>query len=279
MLRSIFVFFFSAITLTLSINSAADAQSRLIEYQLLYSKFSPKDVPVEDAHKGRLAGKMEEVNLDGLRLWVAKPRKGQPSVLFLHGSTGGLSKRGWKYLWLIKEGFGVVAMSYPGSSGSTGRSSTKSILRAAHNTYRAMPKLVGKSPVIVMGESFGTGVAVRLASELARDGRAPAGVALQAPYSSIQDLVRHQAPMAAGYFKGNRDPWPSERLIKTLNVPLYIMHGGRDKRVPVAQGKHLFELSPARNKVLSYRAAAKHGNIWVAKGVRPELLKWMRSLN
>ncbi len=279
MLRFIFVFLFSVVTLTLAAKSPAAAQQRLIEYQVLYSKFSPKDVPIKDAHKGRLAGKMQEITLEGLRLWVAKPRKGQPSVLFLHGSTGGLAKRGWKYLWLIKEGFGVVAMSYPGSSGSTGRASTKSILRAAHNTFRAMPKLVGNSPVIVMGESFGTGVAVRLASELAREGRAPAGVALQAPYSSIQDLVRHQAPLAAGYFKGNRDPWPSQRLIKSLDIPLYIMHGGRDKRVPVAQGKRLFDLSPATNKHLSYRADAKHGNIWTAKGVRTELLKWMRNLN
>lgn len=277
MIRRTFVFFISALLMSLLALPPSGARANPFEYPVFYSKFSPKQVPVEKAQGGRLKGLMKEVRKDGLVLWVAKPKEGHPTVMFFHGSTGGLAKRAWKYRWFVTRGFGVVAMSYPGSSGSKGRASTRSIMAAAHASYREIPKLVGKTKVVLMGESFGTGVAVRLAYELAQKGTPPAGIALQAPYSSGYALVRHQAPQIAGLFKGRADPWPSDRYIRKLNVPLFIMHGGKDKRVPVAHGKRLYELSPSQHKLLITRKGAGHGNIFVKEGVRPEFAKWLRA--
>lgn len=276
--RRIFLFSFSMLLIAAFTFTPTRGQANPFEYPVLYSQFSSKHYSVDTAHKGRLKGKMREVVQNGIVLWVAQPQPNHPTVMFLHGSVGGISKRGWKYRWLIEQGFGVVAMGYPGSSGSKGRASSRSILAAAHQTYKSLPRLVGNSPVVVMGESLGTGVAIRLSYELAQKGTPPAGIALHAPYSSIYALLRHQAPQIAGLFKGAADPWPSDRYIRKLNVPLFIMHGARDKLVPVSQGKRLYDLSPSANKQLATRKNAKHGNIWSKKSVQSALVKWMRAL-
>ncbi len=255
----------------------AMAQAPWIEYPVFYSKFSRKHVAIANAQGGRLKGLMKEVRRNGLVLWVAEPKKGRPTVMYLHGSTGGLAKRAWKFQWLIKQGFGVVAMSYPGSSGSKGVASTASILKAAHRTYRAIPDLVGPTKTVLMGESFGTGVAIRLAYQLAKKGTPPAGIALQAPYASGYALVNHQAPAIAPLFRGKNDPWPSDRYIPKLNVPIFIMHGARDTAVPIAQGRRLFTLSPSPDKLLVTRPDANHSTIWTQKGVRSALAKWLRA--
>ena len=272
MLRLFVVFLFGGL-----IGFVSPSVATPFEAAILF-QFDKTRVPPATADRGQLAGKAKEVVLDGLVLWVAQPQKGKPSILFLHGSIGNLETRTWKYSWLVKQGYGLVALGYPGSSGSKGRSSSKSIMSAAHKIYAALPKLIGAGPVVVMGESLGTGPAVRLVAELDRGAPQPIGLILQAPYASVYDLVRHQAGGLAQLFRGRNDPWPSVKLIRSVKLPLFVMHGGRDKYVPHAQGKAVFKGSPAKNKLFVFRKSASHGGIFAAKGVRPELVKWMQSL-
>lgn len=241
-------------------------------------QFDTKRVSPQKTKSKYVKKYVKEKRQDGLVLWVSEPRRKGPCFLFFHGSIGNLGSRAWKFDWFAKQGYGLVAMGYPGSSGSKGRAGSEAIMRAAHKVWRKMPKLLGNCPVVVMGESLGTGVATRLTYELSQKGTPPAGLVLQAPYRSIHALVKHQAPVAAPFFKGRRDPWPTETYIKRLKLPLFVLHGGRDKAVPVAQGRAVFKASPARNKTLEVRKKKNHGEIWVGKGVRSSLEKWLTTL-
>ncbi len=241
-------------------------------------QFDKARVKPQQSKSKFVAKHIREKRLDGLVLWVSEPRRKGPCFLFFHGSIGNLGSRAWKFNWFAKRGYGLVAMGYPGSSGSKGRAGSTAIMRAAHKVWRAMPKLVGNCPVVVMGESLGTGVATRLSYELSRKGTPPAGLVLQAPYRSIHALVSHQAPVMAPFFRGKRDPWPTETYIKRMKLPLFVLHGGRDKSVPVAQGRAVFKASPARNKTLEVRKKKNHGAIWGAKGVLKSLESWLTTL-
>ncbi|MDA5093617.1 hypothetical protein O2N63_05885 [Aliiroseovarius sp. KMU-50] len=221
---------------------------------------------------------MREEQLDGLVLWVSEARRPGPCFLFFPGSIGNLDDRAWKLNWFAEKGYGVVAMGYPGSSGSKGRASSTAIMRAAHKTWKAVPSLLGECPVVVVGASLGSGVATRLSYELTQKGTPPAGLVLQAPYRSIHALVSHQAPSLAPFFRGNFDPWPTERFIKHLKLPLFIMHGGRDTAVPVAQGRAVFKTSPSKNKQLEIRKKLSHGKIWAGKGVLKKMERWSKDL-
>lgn len=222
--------------------------------------------------------RLKEVIYKGLVLWVAKPEKGMPTVMYLPGSAGNLHTRRHKYRWFLNQGFGVVAMAYPGMGGSKGQPSRHSIQSLADQLYRDIPKFMGSKQVILMGESLGTGVAVAIAA--GRPGRTnpPSAIILQAPYTSLVDLTAAKNPVLLPFMAGRTDLWPSKRFIKNVKAPTFIMHGEKDRHVPFRMGQTLFRLSPAKNKVLAARAHAGHTTIWRKNVLRP-LRDWLQAIN
>src|SRR4029079_9271387 len=68
----------------------------------------------------------EELTLtsaDGERLiaWYMPPRGSKPLVIYFHGNGGALNLRADRFRWLTADGFGLVALSYRGYGGSTGK--------------------------------------------------------------------------------------------------------------------------------------------------------------
>lgn len=220
--------------------------------------------------------RLKEVTYKGLVLWVGKPQKGKPTVMYLPGSGGNLHTRGHKYRWFLNKGYGVVAMAYPGMGGSKGAPSRQKIQSLANQLYRDVPKLTGSKRIILMGESLGTGVAIATAASKAGRANPPAALILQAPYTSLVDLTAAKNPALLPFLAGRKDLWPSKRTIQRVKVPTFIMHGKRDRVVPFRMGKRLHTLSPAKNKVLIARAKAGHTSIW--KNVLKPLNKWLKEL-
>ena len=142
--------------------------------------------------------KMREVLFESggetLVLWVAKPKAGKATILYFHGNAGNLANRAPRFQTFLDRGFGVVAMAYRGSSGSTGTPSQQDIIKDAVNVYMSMPQLAGDSAVIFYGESLGTGVAVLSAGSKAMSGNMPDAIVLESPYTSITDVARHAYP-------------------------------------------------------------------------------------
>ncbi len=204
---------------------------------------------------------------DGTRLilWRARPTAGKPSVLYFHGNAGNLADRAARFSWFLDQGFGLVAMAYPGSSGSEGTVSSKAINRYAQEVYAAMPELLGDGPAALYGESLGTGVALQLAAGLEMP---PAGVVLEAPYTSILDIGRRSYPRLGPYLHYLGDPWVSRENILTLAAPLLILHGTRDTTIPADMGQALFDLAPGKDKRLVLVEGAGHGNVWQPQAKR-----------
>ncbi len=196
-----------------------------------------------------------------LVLWVARGAPGRPVILYFHGNAGNLAARAGRFSAFLDRGYGLVAMAYPGSSGSTGRQTSEVIARLAAGLYAALPGLVGPAPVVLYGESLGTGVAIELAAGLPAD-KAPAGLVLEAPYTSILDIGRRSYPLVARWLHWLGNPWVSRDAIARVPVPTLILHGTRDAVVPPEMGQALFELSPARDKQLVLVDGAGHADVW-----------------
>lgn len=212
------------------------------------------------------APRLHEVTLetDGqtLILWVAKPRRGKPTVLYFHGNAGNLANRAQRFKALTDRGFGVVAMAYPGSSGSSGAPNQKTILKNAEITLAKIRSTVGNSHVVLYGESLGTGVAViTAASKTARDLPIKALV-LEAPYTSIPDVAAHLYPRLAAYTDILTDTYPSLETIGRVKTPLLILHGTNDQLIPIEQGRQLVAASPAKDKTFYPVKNAGHTSVW-----------------
>lgn len=228
--------------------------------RLLLFHFDATRLTPAEAGEGRL----REVPHDGLVLWVAAPAPGKASILYFHGNAGNLAMRAGRFSRFLDHGLGVVAMAYPGSSGSVGEQSSEAIQHLAGDVFKAMPELIGPGPVILYGESLGTGVAVLLAASLAEQAhmRQPAAVVLEAPYSSIRDLARLHYPLLAPWLAMLPEPWPSLERISAVSAPLLILHGSRDTIIPVEMGHALFAGSGATDKQLFVVPGAGHHNVW-----------------
>ena len=170
-------------------------------------------------------------------VWHVPAKPDHPVVLYFHGNGDYLAGFFGRFRDLIADGTGVVALSYRGYGGSSGRPSEQGLLQDAAAAYAFTSARYSADRIVVWGFSLGTGVAVALAAEQ------PVGkLILEAPYTSIVDL-------AASHFRFvpvrwlMRDRFRSDQRIARVTVPLLIMHGELDFTIPIAFGERLFALA------------------------------------
>ena len=92
-----------------------------------------------------------------------------------------------------------------------------------------------KKNIILYGESLGTGVA----TELGQD-NSFAGIILESPFTSIANAAKIYYP----YLPIDlliKDRYDSIKKIKSIKIPILIMHGKKDNVVPFKMGVELFE--------------------------------------
>ena len=193
----------------------------------------------------------EEVTLtsaDGEKLiaWHVPPRQAKPLVIYFQGNAGGLDLRAGRFKWLIADGTGLVALSYRGYGGSTGEPSETGLIDDAAAAYEFAIARYPARRIVVWGESLGTGVAVALAAE-----REIGAIILDAPYTSIADVGAAAYPFVpVRWFI--KDPFRSDERIANVNAPLLVLHGERDRIVPIRFGEKLFLLAKEPKRMVRF---------------------------
>jgi fermentation-respiration switch protein FrsA (DUF1100 family) len=176
---------------------------------------------------------------DGERLvaWWRPPEAGRALILYFHGNGGSLLNRRDRVRALAEDGRGVLIVSYRGYSGSTGTPSEAGLALDAEAAWRWLGSYA-PGRIVLYGESLGSAVAVRLASE-----HEVGGVILDAPFTSIADVARPRfwfVPLDLLLTHRFR----SIDRIGRIRAPLLVMHGDRDGVVPFALGERLFAAAP-----------------------------------
>lgn len=199
---------------------------------------------------------------DGLSLlaWYRRAGEGMPTLVYFHGNAGNIGSRGFKVRPYLGAGFGLLLAPYRGYSGNPGKP-TEEGLYADGRAALAFLKIQGVAPrlMVLYGESLGSGVAVQMAFELARD--SPAGaVVLEAPFTSTADIAAHHYPLVPARWLV-KDRFESVAKIAAVNAPLLIFHGMRDQTVPTAFGRRLFEAA-AEPKEGRWLEAADHNDLY-----------------
>ncbi len=210
----------------------------VIQRSMLY--FPNRSAP--DPARYGLAGEITPVDYpteDGLVLsaWYRPAaRADRPTIVYFHGNAGHLGDRGpvVRYLW--EAGYGVLLAGYRGYGGNPGSPSEAGL---AVDSRAAIAWLAeqGVAPacVVLYGESLGSGVAVRLASETR-----VAAVMLESPFSSVAEVGQAQYPIFPVKLL-LRDRFDSLSRIAGIGAPLLVMHGDADRTVPIRFGRRLFD--------------------------------------
>jgi uncharacterized protein len=210
----------------------------------------------------------EEVILDtadGERLiaWHVPPRGENPVLLYFHGNGGAIGYRVDRFRALTSVGFGLVALSYRGYGGSTGKPSEQGLLADAEAAYRFAVSRYPVKRLAVWGESLGSGVAVALASE-----KAVSRVVLEAPFASAVEIGAAAYPFLPVRWL-MKDQFRSDLRAGKVRAPVLILHGERDAVVPIRSGERLYGLIDAPKRFVRFPDAthddlAEYGAIEVA---------------
>ena len=208
-----------------------------------------------------LAGVEERIlkTPDGARVitWYGPAKPGQPTILYFHGNAGSLAVRAERIRRFMDEGWGVCMMTYRGYGGGTGSPSETANVADARLAYGALVQEgVDPASIILYGESLGTGVAVRLATE-----RPAGGLILDAPYTSILEVAMQAYPFlpVRAFLK---DRYESRNYIGQVHMPLLILHGELDGVIPVTMGRELAQLANEPKRLVTFPLAG-HSNIYV----------------
>ena len=177
---------------------------------------------------------------DGLTLngWFVRPDD-PPwfTVIIFSGNAGNRAMRAPLAGALRQQGIAVLLFDYRGYGGNPGSPTERELIadaRAARR-YVAGRRDVDAARVAYFGESLGAAVAIQLAAEFP-----PAGLVLRSPFGSLAEVGQFHYPfLPVRWLLGDR--FPSDEFIGRVRSPLLIIAGDRDRFIPLAHSRRLFD--------------------------------------
>lgn len=178
---------------------------------------------------------------DGARIviWHVPAQTGRQVVIYFPGNGDVLAGCVGRFRNITSGGAGLIAVSYRGYAGSSGRPSESGLRQDGEAAYDFALTRYAADRIVLWGFSLGSGVAVALAAD-----HPVGGIILEAPFTSIVDVAAGAFPFRLLPVRWlMRDRFHSDRRIGRVTAPLLVMHGGKDSTVPVAFGEKLFALA------------------------------------
>ncbi len=170
-------------------------------------------------------------------VWHVPAKPGHAVVIYFPGNGDFLAGLVSHFRRITAEGTGLVALSYRGYAGSSGRPSEQGLLQDGAAAYAFTAARYGADRIVLWGFSLGSGVAVALAAD-----RPVGKLILEAPFTSITEVAGSLFWIVPVRWL-IRDQFRSDQRIARVRAPLLIMHGARDTTIPIRFGERLFALA------------------------------------
>ena len=179
------------------------------------------------------------VSGDGVRLhgwWIDHP-KARGTVLYCHGNSGSLGSQVPALRQFRRLRCSVFAFDYRGYGRSEGEPHESGLYRDVRAAYRYLVDELGKDPkeILILGHSLGGAVAIDAATELEI-----AGLIVQSSFTQMRDMARREYPGWPVHWIA-KNQFRSVNKVGRIGKPVLFVHGRLDERIPLAQGRELFE--------------------------------------
>lgn len=224
--------------------------------RILFQPPALADLPME-------SGRARYEAVDGQQLtgyMVGDPSTAPGVLLCFHGNAD-LSV--WQVEWARKVEqhthhavFLAEYRGYMSLGGTPTYSNTKLDARAAYD-HLVFTLGVGRERIAYFGHSLGSGVATELAEV-----RSPSVLVLQSPFTSARAMARFiaSAPLMLAWKAVSRIHFDTRRAVTTLDAPVWVAHGTRDRIVPFRMGVEVFEAAKRKGEFLLVEGAG-HNNV------------------
>ncbi len=167
--------------------------------------------------------------------WFMRPvaiDRGFPVVIFAHGNGELIDHWAQIFARLPESGVGVLLVEYPGYGRSGGKPGQSSITQAIVAAYDFVVDQAGVDPdaVVAYGRSLGGGAACALATL-----RPVSALVLESTFTSVRVMAgRLGFPSSLVV-----DPFDNLEAVRTLDIPILVLHGERDTLIPISHGETL----------------------------------------
>ncbi len=194
---------------------------------------------------------MPGVRINGLHFYRKNPKG---LILYFHGNTRSI--KGWaKYARdFYRYDYDVVLVDYRGFGKSTGKRSEKDMLNDMQVVYATLTKQYPEHHIIVYGRSIGSGFAAKLASE-----NKPRYLILDAPYYSFLKVAERFLPILPVKYV-LRYHLRTDKWIRYVNCHTYIIHGTRDRLIPIKNSERLQAINPGKITLIRIQNG-RHNNL------------------
>jgi len=161
-------------------------------------------------------------------------------VVFFHGIGGEALNWSW-YSRIVPADELLVLAEYPGYGARAGSPAQGTIFASAIHLVDDV-KARWQAPLTIVGESLGSSVACYVASRRSID-----RMALVSPFSSVLDVAVGLVPFLPVKLLLT-DRFPSTRYVTTVDVPLFVIHGSKDRIVPTHLARKLYSMYAGKQK-------------------------------
>ena len=177
-----------------------------------------------------------------LRAWLipgtehSAPGTQHPLVVYFHGNGANLSNWTPIVCGIARQGYSVLAFDYRGYGVSSGNPTETGLYRDVDAILSHVWAQIRPSKrVVYWGRSLGVSMAAYAATR-----NPPAGLILESGFPDARSLFRAPSPMALlALFSSYR--FPAASYLRTVKVPVLVMHGDADSIIPYDRGRALYE--------------------------------------
>jgi alpha-beta hydrolase superfamily lysophospholipase len=184
---------------------------------------------------------------DGLDLamLVTGGAAGRPIILHFHGNGGSVQDRLGLATILNNAGYGIVLAEYRGYGGNPGSPSEAAFAHDAATLLAWTRERFPGHPVVLWGESLGTGVVTRLA-----EGRPGiAAVILESPFTSVAALAADAYPwLPTGLLLRHR--FENLARMPSVAAPVLVIASAEDRLTTATQARQVAAAAPDARLVL-----------------------------
>lgn len=205
---------------------------------------------------------------------VGNPQTAKGLLLCFHGNADlAVNATDWARRVSHSTGFTVMLAEYRGYMNLGGQPTylTSQVDSEAAFTHALDSLRFAPDRIALYGHSLGTAVATELATR-----HTPLCMVLESPFTSAHDMARliawHGIEIVWGVIA--RFHFDTLTAVTSINAPVWVAHGGRDRLIPPAMGKQVFAAAKVKGRLLLVPDAA-HNDIADVGGV--EYWRWIEA--
>lgn len=206
---------------------------------------------------------VEEGKVNAIHAFTSQEEK-KGVILYFHGNADNLERWGYMSEDFTSRGYDVIMMDYRGFGKSDGKATEANMYEDAKTIYAYASEKYDPQDIIVYGRSIGSGVATQLASQ-----NKVKSLFLETPFYSLEDVVKQKYPYVLLLFKLQFE-FPNYSNIESLEIPIHIFHGTKDRVVPFESAEKLKGLLKDSDTFLTLDGAG-HKNIGSFEAYQKEL--------